>query len=73
MKTATVKNTNVKTEIVIVRNSISKSLYDVLEADYFKETVVWKGKALSFESACLLVEEIKAQQELVESFEDIPF
>jgi len=38
-------------EVLIVRSSITKSLYDVVEVDYFNETLDFVEKGVSFEDA----------------------
>lgn len=52
-------------EIVVIRSSISKMLFDVVEVDYLQETVDYLGTGLDFESAC----EVVAQFEKSKKFE----
>jgi hypothetical protein len=38
-------------EVLIVRSSVAKSLYDVVEVDYFNESFNYIEKAVTFEEA----------------------
>ena len=50
-------------ETVIVRNTCVKSLYDVVRVDYMKEEVEWVAKALPFEEAVAMIDEVQTVDE----------
>lgn len=51
-------------EIVVIRSSISKLLFDVVEVDYSEETVNYLGTGLDFESACETVANFEKSKRL---------
>jgi len=58
------------TEILVVRSSVSKLLFDVVEVDYFNETVDWIAKALDFEKAVEVIAELQEKQKLIEELKE---
>ncbi len=50
-------------EFAIVRNSMVKSLYDVLEVDYLGESFTYVAKAQSFEQAQNIFDQCSEKQE----------
>ena len=51
-------------EFVIVRNSVVKSLYDVLEVDYEAENFTYVAQAQSFEESQNIFDACSLQQEI---------
>lgn len=59
------KQSQLRCEFVIVRNSMVKSLYDVLEVDYEGESFSYVAMAQSFEQAQDIFDLCSSQQESV--------
>lgn len=54
------------TEVLIVRNTCVKQLYDVIRVDFFKEDIEYLAKAIDFVQAVGIVEEFEQNEEIEE-------